>query len=117
MLPGRQADFSLGLPRPKMQVVEIVRNRLIKWWQLGVDQQVMVPGILSVGARRRHPHATKAKMYHRLRRQRITILEVDEINGRPWRRRCWSARSDLAVSGSRHRSPNQGGKGGCRKCC
>src|SRR5262245_2341288 len=81
MLPGGQAHFSLSLAGAKMQVREVVWNRLIQWRQLGIDQQMMVTGVLSIGACRRHPHAAQPKMNGRLGRQRVAILDVNEING------------------------------------
>jgi len=64
MLPGGQVDFGLGLSGTKMQMIEVVWNRLIQRRHLRVDQEVMVPAILSVGACRRYPHAAKSKMNH-----------------------------------------------------
>ncbi len=107
MLPGGQAHFSLSLAGAKMQVREVVWNRLIEWRLLGIDQQMVVSGILSIGARRRHSHTAKPKMNRRLGRQRIAILDVNEINGGARRRRCGTtAGGGLTVGGSGHRNPD-----------
>ena len=85
VLSGRQAHLGLGLACTEVQVIEIVWNRLIQGRQLGIDQQIVVAGILSIGTCRRHPHAAQPKMNGGLGRKRLTILQVDEVNRRPCR--------------------------------
>jgi|SRR5712671_4543093 len=106
MLPGGQVHFSLSLAGAKMQVREVVWNRLIQWRQLGINQQMVVSGILSIGARGRHSHTAKPKMNGRFGRQRVAILDVNEINGGACRRRCGTAGGGLTVGGSGHRNPD-----------
>src|SRR5215467_7554070 len=107
MFTGGEVDFSLGLTGTKMQVIEVIWNRLIQRRHLRIEQQMMVAGILPIGARRRHSHAAKPKMNGRLGRQRITVLKVDKINSGPRGGRCRSAASvGLTVCSSRGRNPD-----------
>ena len=116
MLPRGQVDFSLGLAGAKMQVVEVVWNRFIQRRQIGIDYQMVVSRIRSIGPRRCYPHTTKPKMNSQLGRHRIAILKVDEIDCGPRRRRCGAAASlGLIVNGSASRNPDQKGKRGRRK--
>ena len=45
MATKRQRDFGLGLTGAKMQVVEVVRYRLVEGRQAGIDHQMMVTGV------------------------------------------------------------------------
>lgn len=85
MLPRGEVHFSLSLAGAKMQVIEVARDRLVQRRQIGIDDQMVVSGILSIGSRRRHPHTAKPETNSRLGRQRVTILRLDEINGGPRR--------------------------------
>src|SRR6516165_7628932 len=80
VLSGRQVHFSLGLACTEVEVIEIVWNWLIQRRRLGIDQQMVVPGILSIGARRCHSHTAQPKMNGGLGRKGLTILQVDEID-------------------------------------
>src|SRR2546428_2530550 len=97
MLAGGQAHVSLGLAGAKMQVRKVVGNRLIQRRQLGIDQQMVMSGILSIGARGRYSHTAKPKMNDRLGLQRVAVLDVNEINGRPGRRR-WGATASWGLA-------------------
>src|SRR5271156_5223408 len=52
----RQRDLGLGLAGTKMKVIKIVRDWLVERRQLGVDEQVMVPGVRLVEASWRDTH-------------------------------------------------------------
>ena len=91
VLSGGQVDLSLGLSGAEMQVIEIVWNWLIQWRKLGIDQQMVVPGILPVGARRRHAHPAQSEMNRGPGWKRRAIVEVDEIDRSPCGRRRRSA--------------------------
>jgi hypothetical protein len=107
MLPGGQAHVSLSLASAEMQVCKVVWNRLIERRQLGIDQQMVMSGILSVGARRCYSHTAKPKMNGGLGWQRIAVLDVNEINGGPWRgRRRSTASRGLAVNNCGCRNPD-----------
>ena len=107
MLPGGQAHVSLGLAGAKMQVREVAWNRLIERRQLGIDQQMVMSGILSVGTCGCYSHTAKPKMNGRLGRQRVAVLDVNEINRGPWRGRCGPTASwGLAVSDCGRRNPD-----------
>jgi len=106
VLSGRQAHLSFGLAGAKMQVIEIVWNWLIQWGQFGIDQQMVVSGIFSIGTCWRHPHPAQPKMNGGSGRKRVAILQVDEINRRP----CGGRRRPtvgLAKSGFRHCNTDQ----------
>jgi hypothetical protein len=62
MLSGGQAYLSLSLAGPKVQVREVGWDWLIQRRQFSIDQQMVMSGILAIGAGRRHPHPTKSKM-------------------------------------------------------
>src|SRR5258708_32891524 len=107
MLPGGQAHVSLSLAGAKMHVREVAWNRLSQRRQLGIDQQMVMSGILSIGARGRYSHTAKPKMNDRLRRQRVAVLDVNEINDGPRRGRCGPTASwGLAVSDPGRRNPD-----------
>ena len=107
VLPRRQAHFSLRLASTKMQMRKVAWNGLIQRRQFGIDQQVVMSGIFSIGARRCHPHTAKAEADGRFGRQRVAILNVYEVNGSTGRRRRGStARGGLAMSSSGGRSPD-----------
>lgn len=108
MLSGRQAHFSLSLAGTKMQVREVIWNRLIERGQLGIDQQMMVSRVLSIGARRGYSHAAKPEVDDRFGRQCVAILDVYEIDGSArGGRRGSTARRGLAMSGAAGRNPDQ----------
>jgi hypothetical protein len=81
MLSGGQAYLSLCLAGSKVEVREVAWDWSIQRWQIGIDQKMVMSGILMIGAGRCHSHATKPKMNDRLGRQRVAILDVNEING------------------------------------
>jgi len=64
-------------------------------------------GILSIGARGRYSHTAKPKMNDRLRRQRVAVLDVNEINDGPRRGRCGPTASwGLTVGDPGRRNPD-----------
>src|SRR5215471_2653315 len=107
MLSGRQAQFGLSLAGTKMQVREVVWNRLIQRRQLGIDQQMVMSRVLSIGACWCHPHTAKPEVDDRFGRECVRILNVYEINGSTRRGRCGStARRGLAMSDAGGRNPD-----------
>src|SRR5215467_13886818 len=107
MLARGQTHLGLGLAGAKMQVREVVWNRLIQRRQFRIDQQMVMSGILSVGARGCYSHTAKPEMNDRLGRQRVAVLDVDEIYGGSWRGRCGRTASwGLAVSHPGRRDPD-----------
>ncbi len=80
MLSEGERNLRLGLPRAKMQVIEIIWNGLIQRREGGVHHQMMVAGIGLFHAGRRYPHVDEAKAYDRLARYVGPIGRVDEIN-------------------------------------
>src|SRR5258705_513678 len=75
MLSEWKVDLCLVLAGAKMQVCEVARNWLIQRRQLGIDQQMVMSGILPIGARRCHSHTAKPNMNDRFGRQRIAVLD------------------------------------------
>jgi hypothetical protein len=91
----------------KMQVGEVIWNRLIQRRQLGIDQEMVMSGILSIGACGRYSHTAKPKMNDRLGRQRVAVLDINEINGGPRRgRRGPTTTWRLAVSDPGRHNPD-----------
>jgi hypothetical protein len=80
MLSEWKRDLRLSLPRAKMQVIEIVGNRLTQRWEWGVHNEVMVACIGFFDASRRHPHVDEAKAYGQLMRDVGSVGRVDEID-------------------------------------
>ena len=46
VLPVLERDLCLALPAAEMKMIEVVGNRLIERRQLGVNQEMMMAGIL-----------------------------------------------------------------------
>ena len=66
VLAQRKVNCCFGLARSEMQMIEVIRYRLIKRRQLGVDQEMVVAGVGLFDARRRHAHVGKTKVNGRL---------------------------------------------------
>jgi hypothetical protein len=81
VLSGGEAYLSLSLAGSKVEVREVAWDWLIQRRQLGIDQKMVMSGIDTIGAGRCHSHTTKPEMNDRLGRQRVAILDVNEING------------------------------------
>ena len=62
VLAGRQRDLGFGLAGAVMQMIEVARYRPIERRQFGVDQQVMVAGMLAWRACRRHFHVPQPEL-------------------------------------------------------
>src|SRR5450756_1442241 len=60
MAARRQLKVRFGLAQTVVKMVLIVRDFLIEWWQIGIDQQVMMAGICLLDPRRCHPRAAQA---------------------------------------------------------
>ena len=74
-----------------MNMVFIVRDRLIERGQIRVDQKMMMAGIRFVGTGGRHAHPMQAEVDSRVRPDRRAIFQVDEIRRGAWRRSRRSA--------------------------
>ena len=59
--PQWQVHGCFRLPRPEVQMVEVIRDGLVERRQLGIDQEVVMAGIGPLDARRCHPHADETK--------------------------------------------------------
>jgi len=82
----RKVNYCLGLSRPEVQMIEVIRDRLIQRRQLGVNQEMVVAGVGLFDARRRHAHVGKTEMNCRLLPNYGSLLQVDKINpGVRWR--------------------------------
>jgi hypothetical protein len=88
---GAESHLGFSLTGAEMQMIWIARDWLFEWRQIGIDQQVMMAGVISVGAGGRHSHVSQSKMDDRPGLQRVSRLYVDEINRGPWRRRARAA--------------------------
>jgi hypothetical protein len=81
-----ERDLSLALPSAEMKMIEVVWDRLIERRQFGVNKQVMMTGILAIGASGRETHVFQAKIYGELRWQdRAFFDRIGEINLGAWR--------------------------------
>ena len=75
---GGKRDRCFRLSRSEMQMIEVVRDRLVQRRQLGVDQKVVVAGVSPVDPRRCYPHIDKAKANGRILRKNRAILQPHE---------------------------------------
>ena len=85
---GRQRDRRLCLAGAVMQVIFVVRDRLVERRQVGVDQQMEMPAVGFGDAGGRDAHPRQPEMNGRGGRDRRAVLEIDEIGlraGRRWR--------------------------------
>src|SRR5579871_142586 len=90
VLTRRKGQHRLGLSAAEMHVLFVHRQRSLRLFvrQFGVDEKVMVAGLVLLNAGRRNAHAGKAKLYLEWARNRFVVLEVYEIDaGARWRRR------------------------------
>src|SRR5271169_6746383 len=62
----RECDLGFGLSCSKMQMVEVRRDRLSKWRQCGVNDQMMMAGAGLIHAGRRDSHPDQSETDHRL---------------------------------------------------
>ena len=86
VLAQRKLNCCFGLSRSEVQMIEVIRYRLIKRRQLGVDQEMVVAGVGLFDSRRRHAHVGKTKVNGRLLKKHGSVLQADEINsGVRWR--------------------------------
>ena len=84
--PRLQRDLRFCLAGAKMEVVEITGNRLVERWELGIDQEVVMPRIRVIGARGRNPNVGQTEMNDQVGRYCLTILHINEIDRRARRR-------------------------------
>src|SRR5688572_12482969 len=75
-----ERDFRLGLAGTEMQMIEVIWNRLVEGWQLGIDQQMMMARILPIRAGGRNSHVAQTERELEFRRNRRSVLEIDEID-------------------------------------
>lgn len=94
--PQWQVHGCFRLPRPEVQMVEVIRDGLVERRQLGIDQEVMMAGIGLLNARRRHAHVDQTKAQGRLLRHHRPVLQADEIHARVGRSRFAQRRIDHA---------------------
>ena len=96
---GGQFDNRLGLAETEVQMVAVTRYWLTEWRDRGIDQQVMMAGVLGGHAGGRHAEVARAKPYldvrgiYRRSVERpadvdIGITRRRRTRGRCGRRRC-----------------------------
>ena len=98
--PGRQCHGRLGLAHAKMTVLVVFRNSALVVGKFLIDQQVVMTGILLLGAGRRYPHAGQPELHGDRPGDLGAILGLDEIDfgtrrrrlpgsPAPRQRQCW----------------------------
>ena len=112
VLAGRERDLRLGLAGAVMQMIEVVRNRLVERRQVGVDQQVVVTGMLAIQAGRPDTHVPQAEMDRQLGRNGGAVLDIDEVHLGSGRRSGGTSGAVLGVlrmdnAARRHRQEQQ----------
>ena len=80
MFPERQRNLRFGLTRSKMQVIEVVRYRLVHRRQRSIDEEVVMPGISLLYASWRYSHANETKSNHGRPRHVGMVGWIDEID-------------------------------------
>jgi hypothetical protein len=78
----RERHRRLGLAGAEVQVLEVVRDRLIERRQFGIDDEMMVPGVGIGQPRRRDTHVDQSEMDRDVRRNLVAVLHADEIHPR-----------------------------------
>ena len=87
--PGDSESSVFRLAAAEVEMVLIVRNRLVERRQIRVDQQMVMTGVGPLRSGRRDAHPMQAEMNRGLRADDRAVLEVDEFNlgaGRGWGR-------------------------------
>jgi hypothetical protein len=77
-------NFRLGLAGAEVQVVRVVRDRLVERWKFGIDQQVVMARVWTIRAGWGNAHALQSKINRQLGRNRVAVTETDEIDLGPW---------------------------------
>src|SRR6188474_464455 len=90
----RQRHLGFGLSRAEVKMFEVVRDRLVEAGHLGVDNQMVMPGVGPRKAGWRNTHVLQTEIDGDLLRDRVAVLQADEIDlGIRWR---GSARDGLS---------------------
>ena len=113
MVAGLERDFRFGLSGAEVQMVEVARDRLIERRQIGVDQQMVMAGVLAIRSRGRDPHVPQPEIERHFFRNRRAVLEVHEIDLGAGRRRGRAA--CLLTVGEHNRARECGGRKQDRK--
>jgi hypothetical protein len=99
-----QIDLGFGLTGAKVEMIEVIRYRLIEWRQAGIDHQMMVARIQLFETSGGHAHPDKSETDDGRWFDVRTILGINEIDLRArWRwmtsraRRCLSRRRSSRV--------------------
>ncbi len=88
--PRREIDRGLRLARAEVEMVEVVRDRLIERRQVRVDQHMVMSRVRPVRTGRGDAHVAQPEVDRELRGDVRAVLEVREIE-RGARRRCGRA--------------------------
>ena len=87
MRAKRQVDRRFGLAGPEMQMIEVVRDRLIEWRERLVDDHVMVARIRLLDSCRRDAHIHQAEPQQHFGRNVRVIGRIGDIQPcAGWRR-------------------------------
>ncbi len=75
----RERHRRLGLSLAEVHVVRVGRDRQVERRRVGVDQQVMVAGVLHRDAGGRDAHAAQAEAHGHGARDRLAIVRRDDV--------------------------------------
>src|ERR1700722_10562928 len=101
MRSGRQREFSLRLAPAEVEMVLVVRDRLVERRQVRIDQEMMVTRVGPLRARRRDAHPMQPEMDGRFWADDGAILDIDEFNlGARWGWRGSALRGGLRKGGA-----------------
>jgi len=82
-----QRHSCFRLPGAEVQMIEVIRDRLVERGQLGIDQEMVMAGIGLFDACWRYAHIDQTKAKGRFLRKHGPVLQADEIHARVGRRR------------------------------
>src|SRR5438067_2318358 len=80
MRTGLERYLSFSLAGAEMQMVEVVRNRLIERRKLGIKKKMMVARVLAIRTGRGNTHVAQPEGELELGRDGCPILKIDEID-------------------------------------
>jgi hypothetical protein len=83
----RQRQCDLSLARAEMQIVLVVRDRVVQGRQIPVDEKMKVSCIRFLRSDQRDPDPIKPETDRGVRANDGAVLEIKELGLRAWRRR------------------------------
>ena len=84
VLAGGEAHLRFGLAGAEMQMVEVVGNWSVERRRRGVDDEMVMAGVVPFDPGRGQTHVTQPEIDRRLDRERRAVLDADEVDDSAW---------------------------------